>query len=146
MLIVGTVRTGYPHVQASSQDNGSRLPAGGCSGAATCPRGSGSRLLAWGSSGAATCPRGSGSRLSARGSSGAATCHLGSSTHHLTYGSSGAATCPDDGFCKLQANKQISSRDQAIMTSIRVCTRVSSKTLCDKGCFARSQSVRQAAH
>jgi hypothetical protein len=144
MLIVGTLRTGYPCVQASSQDNGSCLPAGGCSGAAMCPRGS--RLPARGSSGAATCPHGSGSRLPARGSSGAVTCHLGSSTHHLTYDSSGAATCPDDGFCKPQANKQISSRDQAIMTSIRACTRVSFKTLCDKGCFAHSQSMRQAAH
>jgi hypothetical protein len=41
---VGTLRTGYPRVQASSQDNGSRLPARGSSRAATCPRGSGSCL------------------------------------------------------------------------------------------------------
>jgi hypothetical protein len=69
---VVTMRTGYPHVQASSQDNGSRLPAGGSSGAATCPRssGSGSLLPAQDSSGAATCPRGSGSHLLTRGSSG----------------------------------------------------------------------------
>jgi hypothetical protein len=40
---VGTLRTGYPCVQASSQDNGSYLPAEGSSEAATCPRGSGSR-------------------------------------------------------------------------------------------------------
>jgi hypothetical protein len=40
-LSVGTLRTEYPHVQASSQDNGSRLPAGGSSGAATCPSSSG---------------------------------------------------------------------------------------------------------
>jgi hypothetical protein len=57
---VGTLRIRYPHVQASSQNNGSRL------GAATCPRGSGSRLPSRGSSGAATCPHGSGSRLPPR--------------------------------------------------------------------------------
>jgi hypothetical protein len=34
---IGTLRTGYPHVQASSQDNGSRLSAVGSSGTATCP-------------------------------------------------------------------------------------------------------------
>jgi hypothetical protein len=68
-------------------------------------------------------------------------CHLGSSTHHLAYGSSRAATCPEDGFCRPQVNKQISPGDQAIMTSIGVCTRVSSKTLRDKGCSGRSQGV-----
>jgi hypothetical protein len=31
VLAVGTLRTGYPHVQASSQGNSSRLPAGGSS-------------------------------------------------------------------------------------------------------------------
>jgi hypothetical protein len=40
---VGTLRTGYPRVQASNQDNGSRLPAEGSSEAVTCPRGLGSR-------------------------------------------------------------------------------------------------------
>jgi hypothetical protein len=135
-----------PRVQASSQDNGSHLPAGGSSGAATCPRGSGSRLLARGSSGATTCPRDSGSRLSAQGSSRAATCHLGSSTHHLAHGSSGAATCPEYGFYRLQANKQISLGDPAIMISIGVHVHVSSKTLRDKGCPARSQGVQQATH
>jgi hypothetical protein len=143
---VGTLRTGYPCVKASNQDNGSRFLAGGNSGAATCPRGFGPRLPAWGSSGAATCPCGSGSRLPAWGSSGAATCHLGSSTHLLSQGSSGAATCPEDGFCRLQANKQISSGDPAIMISIRAHARVSSKTLRDKGCSARSQGVQQAAY
>jgi hypothetical protein len=39
---VGTLRTGYPRVQVSSQDNGSRLLAEGSSEAATCPRGLGS--------------------------------------------------------------------------------------------------------
>jgi hypothetical protein len=52
-----------PHVQASSQDNGS-----------------GSRLPTGGSSGAAMCPCSSDSRLPARSSSGAVACHLGSST------------------------------------------------------------------
>jgi hypothetical protein len=51
-LSVGTLRTGYPHVQASSQDNGSRLPAGGSSGVAMCHLGSSNHLLAQGSSGA----------------------------------------------------------------------------------------------
>jgi hypothetical protein len=110
-----------------------------------CPRSSGSRLPARGSSGAATYPHGSGSRLPAQGSSRAATYLLGSSTHLLAQDSSGAATCPKDGLCRLQANKQISPGDLAIMISIgaRVC--ISSKTLCDKGC-ARSQGMQQAAH
>jgi hypothetical protein len=119
---------------------------GGTSGAATCPRGSDSRLTARGSSGATTCPCGSISRLLAWGSSGAATWHLGSNTHHLAHGSSRAATCPEDGFCRPQANKQIPPGDQAIMISIRACTRVSSKTLRDKGCSARSQGVQQTTH
>jgi hypothetical protein len=107
-------------------------------GSITCPRGSSSRLSAGGSSEAATCPRGFGSRLSVRGSFEAAMCHLGSSTHHLAYGSSGAATCPEDGFCRSQVNKQISPGDQPIMTSIRACTHVCSKTLRNKGYSARS--------
>jgi hypothetical protein len=37
---VGTLRTEYPRVQASSHDNGSRLPAEGSSEATVCPRGS----------------------------------------------------------------------------------------------------------
>jgi hypothetical protein len=111
-----------------------------------CPHGSDSRLLAQGSSGATTCPRGSGSRFLARGSFGATTCHLGSNTHHLAHGSSGATTCPEDGFCRPQVNKQISPGDQAIMISIEARTRVSSKTLHDKGCSIRSQGVQQAAH
>jgi hypothetical protein len=65
MHIVGTLRTGYPRVQASSQDNDSCLPAGGSSRATTCPRSSGSHLPAQGSSGAAMCPHGSGSHLPA---------------------------------------------------------------------------------
>jgi hypothetical protein len=42
-LDVGTLRTEYPHVQASSQDNGSRFPAESSSDVVKCPRGSGSR-------------------------------------------------------------------------------------------------------
>jgi hypothetical protein len=125
-ICVGTLMTGYPRVQASSQDNGSCLPTGG-------------------SSGAATSPHGSGSHLSARGSSGATTCHLGSSTHLLAQGSSRAAMCHKDGFCRLQASKQISPGDPAIMISIGACARISSKTLCDKGCPTCSHGVQQAA-
>jgi hypothetical protein len=84
-LPVGTLRTRYPRVQASSQDNGSgsRLSAGDSSEATTCPRSSGSCPSAWGSSGAATCPCDSGSHLPARGSSGPTACHPGPSTHLL---------------------------------------------------------------
>jgi hypothetical protein len=133
---VGTLRTGYPRVQTSSQDNGSHLPARGSSRAVICPHGSGSSLPARDSFGAVTCPYGSSSRLSVRGSSGTATWHLGSGTHHLAHGSSRAATCPEDGFYRLQADKQISPGDRAIMISIGALTRVSSKTLRNKSCSA----------
>jgi hypothetical protein len=123
-----------------SQGPGSRLSAWGISGAIACPRGS--RLSARGTSRAATCPRGSGSRLPARGGSGAATRRLGSSTRHLAQGSSEVAKCPEDGLYKLQAIKQISLGDLA-MISIGARARVSSKALCDKGCSARSQGVRR---
>jgi hypothetical protein len=96
--------------------------------------------------GAATCPCGSGSCLPAQGSSGAAPCRLGSNTHLLAQGSSRAATCPEDGLCRLQAIKQISPGDLAIMISIGARAHVSSKTLRDKGCSVRSQGVEQAAH
>jgi hypothetical protein len=104
---VGTLRIGYPHVQALSQDNGSssRLPARGSFGAATCP---GSRLLA--------------------------------------QGSSGANTCPEDRLYRLQATKQISHGDPAIMITIVACAHVSSKALRNKGCFTLSQRVQQATH
>jgi hypothetical protein len=124
-----------------SQGPGNRLPAWGISGAIACPRGS--RLSARGTSRAATCPRGSGSCLPARGGSGAATRRLGSSTRLLAQGSSEVATCPEDGLYKLQAIKQISLGDLAIMISIGARARVSSKALCDKGCSARSQGVRR---
>jgi hypothetical protein len=75
-----------------------------------------------------------------------AMCRLASSTHLLVQGSSGAATCPEDGLCRLQAIKQITPDDLAIMISIGARVRISSKELCDKGCSAHSQDVQQAAH
>jgi hypothetical protein len=84
------------------------------------------------------CPRGSDSRLPARGSSRATTCHLGYNTHLLAQDSSRATTCPEDGLYRLQAIKQISHGDPAIMISIGARARVSSKALRDKGCSARS--------
>jgi hypothetical protein len=83
-------------------------------------------------------PRGSGSRLPAWGSFGAVMCHLGSNTHLLAHGSSGAATCLKDGLCRLQAIKQISSDDPAIMIYIGAWAHVSSKALRDKGCSTHS--------
>jgi hypothetical protein len=50
------------------------------------------------------------------------------------------------GLCGLQANKQICSGDLAIMISIGAGTPVSFKALRDKGCYARSRGVQQAAH
>jgi hypothetical protein len=155
MVGPGATLTGYPHVQTSSQDNGSRLPARGSSRTATCPHDSGSCLPARGSSGAATyphgsgavtCPRGSSSRLLAGGSCRAATCHLGSSTHLLTQGSSRAITCPEDMLCRLQAIKQISPGDLTIMIFIGARARISSKALRDKGYSACLQDVQQVAH
>jgi hypothetical protein len=69
-------------------------------------------LLSQGSSGAATCPRGSGSRS-----------RLGAAL--------GPPCVP--GLCGLQAIKQISSGDPAIMISIGVGAPISSKVLHDKG-------------
>jgi hypothetical protein len=128
---VGTLRTGYPTYkhQVKTMSPASRLGvAPGLPYVPTAP--------ARDSFGAVTCPYGSSSRLSARGSSGTATWHLGSSTHHLAHGSSRAATCSEDGFYRLQADKQISPSDRAIMISIRALTRVSSKTLRNKSCSA----------
>jgi hypothetical protein len=95
---------------------------------------------------AATCSYGSGSCLPTHGGSGAATRCMGSSSHLLVQGNSKAATCPKDGLYKLQAIKQISTEDSAIMIFIGACAHVSSKALRDKGCSARSQGVQQAAH
>jgi hypothetical protein len=104
--IIGTLRTGYPRVQAPSQDkrqassgaaacprgSSARLPTQGSSGGAACPHGSDSRLPAQGGFGATTCPRGSGFCLPAQGSFGATTCRLGSSTCLLAQSSSRATT------------------------------------------------------
>jgi hypothetical protein len=46
----------------------------------------------------------------------------------------------------LQAIKQISLGDPAIMITIGAHAHISSKALRDKGCFARSQGVQQMAH
>jgi hypothetical protein len=50
------------------------------------------------------------------------------------------------GLCRLQANKQISSGDPAIIISIGAGVPISSKVLRDKGCSARSQGVQQVTH
>jgi hypothetical protein len=50
------------------------------------------------------------------------------------------------GLCGLQANKQISFGDQAIMISIGAGVPISSKAVRDKGCSARLQGMQQAAH
>jgi hypothetical protein len=128
---VGTLRIGYPRVQASSQDNDSCLLAEGSSEAATCPRGPGSRSRLGAAPGPPRVP-------AARDSTGSATCPRGLGQlqgHHVP-----------PGLCGLQANKQISSGDPAIMISIGAGTPVSFKALHDKGCSARSQSMQQAAH
>jgi hypothetical protein len=77
--------------------------------------------------------------LPARGSSGAATCPRGSSSHSRF----GAAPEPPrvPGLYGLQANKQISSVDPAIMIFIGAGTPISSNELRDKGCSARSQDM-----
>jgi hypothetical protein len=53
---------------------------------------------------------------------------------------------PSTGSTGCKQNKQISPNDPAIMISIGARARISSKSLRDKGCFARSQDVQQAAH
>jgi hypothetical protein len=68
---VGTLRTGYPRVQALSQGNGSRLPAKGSSEAVRCPCGSGSRSRLGAAPGPPRAP-------AARDSTGATTCPSGS--------------------------------------------------------------------
>jgi hypothetical protein len=88
-VVVGTLRTGYHHVQTSSQDNDSRLPAGGSFGAAT-----------WLRLGTAPGPPRAPAAPAFASRLRAAMCHLDSSTHLLAQGSSGAATCPEDGLCR----------------------------------------------
>jgi hypothetical protein len=143
---VGTLWIEYPRVQLSSQDNGSRPPAGGSFGGATCPRDSGSHLLARDSSGAATCPV----ALAPASWPGAAP-----GPPHGTWAPAPtiwlmtALKLPRvlrTGSAGRKANKQIPHGDQAIMISIGVRTRVSSKMLRDKGYSARSQGVQHAAH
>jgi hypothetical protein len=115
-----------------------------------CPRGSGSCSQLGAAPGLPCAP-------AARGSTGAATCPCGSGQlwgHHVSLGlqhpPSGTGQLwsyhVSPGLCGLQANKQISSGDPAIMISIEASTLVSSKALRDKGYSARSQGVQQATH
>jgi hypothetical protein len=90
------------------------------------------------STGAAMCPRSSGQL---RG------CHVLLGLQHPPSGAGQLQSCHvSAGLCGLQANKQISHVDPAIMISIGAGTCISSKALRDKGCSARSQGVQQAAH
>jgi hypothetical protein len=82
--------------------------------------------------------------LSARGSHGAATCPCGSGSRSRLGAAPGPPCVP--GLCGLQASKQISFGDPAIMISNGAGAPVSSKALRDKGCSARSQGMQQAAH
>jgi hypothetical protein len=145
---VGTLSIGYPAYKLQVKTMAPALASrpGVCSGTATYPHGYGPCLPARGSSGAAMCPRGSSGRPPARGSSGVTACHLGSNTHLLAQDSSGGTTCLEEGLCMLQAIKQISLGDPAIMITIGARAHISSKALHDKGCFARSQGVQQMAH
>jgi hypothetical protein len=115
---VGTIKTGYPRVQALSQDERQdghactcvpwhRLPPpdSGELRSRHVPCGRGSRLLAHGSFGATTCQIGPAPATKPRGSSETATCPLGSTSRFLAQGSSGAATCPVGGLYGLRAIK-----------------------------------------
>jgi hypothetical protein len=115
-----------------------------------CPHGSGSRSqlraalgppcapTAGDSNGAATCPRGSG-QLRGR--------HVTLGLQHPPSSVGQLWSChASSKLCGLQANKQISPGDLAIMISIGAGMPISSNTLCDKGCSARSQGVQQVAH
>jgi hypothetical protein len=115
-----------------------------------CPCGSGSRSrlgaapgppyapAVGDSTGAATCPRSSGQL---RGH------HVSLGLQHPTSGAGQLWSCHvSPELCGLQANKQISPGDPAIMISIGAGSRISSKALRDKCCSARSQGVQQAAH
>jgi hypothetical protein len=167
---VGTLRTGYPRVQASSQDNGSRprlraaprllhvptarAPTPGSGQLRGCHVSPwlGLPLPARSSSGAATCPHVSGSRSRlgaapgpscapmAWANSGAVMCYLGPGAHLLTQGQ--LRSCHvSPGLSGLQANEQISFGGLVIMISIGAGAPMSSKALCDKGCSALSQGV-----
>jgi hypothetical protein len=143
---VGTLRTGYLRVQAPSQDNGSRLPARGSFEAAMSSRGSGSHSRLGAAPGPPRAP-------TAQGSTGSTTCPSSSGQlrgHHVSLGLQHPASSAGQlrschmspGLCGLQANKQISSGDLAIMISIGAGAPISSKVLCDKGCSACSQGRR----
>jgi hypothetical protein len=137
---VGTLRIGYPRMQASSQDNSSRLRA-----APRLPRVPAARAPALGSGqlqGHHVSPR-LGFPLSARGSRDT-TCPRGLGSPSRL----GAAPGPPRvlELCGVHASKQISSGDPAIMISIGAGAPVSSKALRNKGCSARSQGMQQTAH
>jgi hypothetical protein len=109
------------------------LPARGSSGAATCPHSSGQHRGRH-----ATCPNGSG-QLQSR--------HVSLGLQHPPYGAGQLRSYHvSPGLCRLQANKQISSGDPAIIISIGAGVPISSKVLRDKGCSARSQGVQQVTH
>jgi hypothetical protein len=80
----------------------------------------------------------------ARGSSGDAMCPRGSGFPSRLGAAPGPPRVP--GLYGLQASKQISSGDPAIMISIGAGASVSSKALPDKGCSTRSQGMQQVAH
>jgi hypothetical protein len=80
----------------------------------------------------------------AQGSSGDATCPHGSGSPSRLGVAPGTPRIPE--LYGLQASKQISSSDPAIMISIRAGALVSSKALRDKGCSVRSQGMQQVAH
>jgi hypothetical protein len=140
---IGTLRAGYPHVQATNQDNGSRLPTEGSSGAVTCPRGSSSR--SW--LGATTCPHGSGSRFRLEAAPGpprvpaARAPAPGSGKLWGRHVSPRLRAAPGPPriprLCKLPVSKQISSGGPTIMISIRAGAPVSSKALRRKACSRR---------
>jgi hypothetical protein len=89
---VGTLRIRYPCVQASSQDNGSRLPAESSSEAAMCPVAQAPTPSSGQLRGRHMSPR-LGLPLPARGSTGAATCPRGSRQLRGRHVSPGSAGC-----------------------------------------------------
>jgi hypothetical protein len=105
--------------------HGLLLPARGSSGATMYPRGTGSCSRLGEALGPLRVPA---ARAPPPGSGQLRGCHV------------------SPGLCGLQANKQISSGDPAIMISIGAGTPVSSKALRDKGCSARMQGMQQVAH
>jgi hypothetical protein len=113
---VGTLKTRYPHVQASNQDERQDgctcphvswlwLPPPRLRGAPEPPRAPWPRLLAQRSSGAATCFMALAPTTRPRGSFGTVTCPLGSSSRLLAQGSSRAATSLVGGLNVTQAIK-----------------------------------------